>query len=229
MPHPANTHSASTSQHRLGDQPETLRQILDPGVNLAVWRRNSRPAIEKELSVLRAADLPDRRWPTSPALFDEDLSALLTRCGLSPGDFREFRSDVGRIAGLFFEINAGRDFRFRLATVSGNDCGRFHTDTRHLRMLCTYRGAGTEWLTDAQVDQEALRRGASNDAIIRFGEPSRIEPFWVGIMRGESDQGSGGLVHRSPAIAGSGQTRVVFCLDAEPRKTDDRHLTLTTG
>ncbi len=51
--------------------------------------------------------------------------------------------------------------------------------------------------------------------IIRFGEPSEIAPFWVGILKGSKYPGSAGqgLVHRSPPIAESGQTRVVFCLD----------------
>jgi hypothetical protein len=40
----------------------------------------------------------------------------------------------------------------------------------------------------------------------RFGEPSRFEPFGVGILKGDAYPGNAGrgLVHRSPAIAGSG-------------------------
>jgi hypothetical protein len=57
--------------------------------------------------------------------------------------------------------------------------------------------------------------GAPNEHIIRFGEPSRFEPFWVGILKGDAFPGNAGrgLVHRSPQIAGSGRTRVLFCLD----------------
>jgi len=78
-----------------------------------------------------------------------------------------------------------------------------------------YRGPGTEWLTDVQVDRVAQASGAPNECIIRFGEPSQFDSFWVGVMKGNAYPGNAGrgLVHRSPPIAGSGQTRVLFCLD----------------
>jgi hypothetical protein len=35
----------------------------------------------------------------------------------------------------------------------------------------------------------------------------------VGIMRGDPANQGQGLVHRSPPVSGSGQTRVLFCVD----------------
>ena len=94
-------------------------------------------------------------------------------------------------------------------------CHRFHADRTRLRLLCTYRGPGTEWLTEAQVDRWALSNGSANEDIIRFGEPARFMSPWVGIMKGSAYPGNAGhgLVHRSLPIAGSGRTRVLFCLD----------------
>ena len=103
----------------------------------------------------------------------------------------------------------------RLKTTESDDCRRFHVDRTRLRLLCTYQGPGTEWLTDAQVDRAAQRSGAPNEDIVRFGHPSCFRPFWVGVMKGDaySNNAGRGLVHRSPPIAGSGQARVLFCLD----------------
>jgi hypothetical protein len=100
-------------------------------------------------------------------------------------------------------------------TTDDDDCRRYHVDRTHLRLLCTYRGPGTEWLTNDQVERLAQASGAPNEEIIRFGEPSQFEPFWVGILKGDAFPGNArhGLVHRSPPIKGSGQTRVLFCLD----------------
>lgn len=83
-------------------------------------------------------------------------------------------------------------------------------------MLCTYRGPGTEWLPDAQVDRTAQSTGAPNEEIIRFGEPSRFSTFWVGLLKGSAYPGSGahGLVHRSPSVECTDPTRVLFCLDS---------------
>ena len=219
MEHAAAKHLSSTcpSPHRLGHQRNILGQILDPGVNLSLWQRAALPAISRELSSLAPSQLPDERDRTSPATFKEDVRGLLRRQGLEPDDFSHLLADLAQLADVFFPLCGDHVARFRLVTTDGDNCRRFHVDTRHLRLLCTYQGPGTEWLDDAQVDRGALHSGAPNDAIIRFGETSRFEPFWVGIFRGEPGRNGDGLVHRSPPIAGTGQTRVLFSLDADPR------------
>jgi hypothetical protein len=203
------------SPHVTGDRPADLRRILNPGVNLGLWRRPVQPAVARELSLLRASHLPDVRCRTSPASFDDDVSGLLTQQSLDPVAFKHWRADLRRLADLFFSVSGGRDVVLRLETTDDDGCRRYHVDRTHLRLLCTYRGPGTEWLTDAQVDRTAQAGGAPNESIVRFGEPSRFEPFWVGILKGDAYPGNAGrgLVHRSPQIAGTGQTRVLFCMD----------------
>jgi hypothetical protein len=201
--------------HVIGDRPDLLRQILDSGVNLCLWRRPVQPAVTRELLPLQASHLPDVRCLTSPASFDHDVSTLLQRQGLDPIAFQNWHTDLRRVADHFFGVCEGRDVTLRLETTDEDVCRRFHVDHTHLRLLCTYRGPGTEWLTDAQVDRAAQHSGAPNEDIIRFGDPARFEPFWVGILKGQSYQGNAGraLVHRSPPIEGTGQTRILFCLD----------------
>jgi hypothetical protein len=203
------------SPHVTGDRPAELRQILNPGVNLCLWQRPVQPKVTSELSNLCASHLPDVRCRTSAASFDGDVSTLLTQQGLDPVAFKYWREDLRGLANLFFSVSGGRDVVLRLETTDDDGCRRFHVDRTHLRLLCTYRGPGTEWLTDTQVDRTAQTSGAPNECIIRFREPSRFEPFWVGILKGDAFPGNAGLglVHRSPQIAGSGQTRVLFCLD----------------
>ena len=211
-PLPARTPAAP---HVVGDQPDVLRRILEPGVNLSLWQRPAPVQIAAELARLDAADLPDLRCPTSPDSFDHDVSALLRQRNLDPSRFDHWRRDLARLATLFFAVGSGLGVTLRLETTGDDGCRRFHVDRTRLRLLCTYRGPGTEWLSDAQVDRVAQAGGAPNDGMVRFGPPSRFEPFWVGILKGDAYPGNAGhgLVHRSPAIAGTGQTRVLFCLD----------------
>ncbi|MDJ0877534.1 MAG: DUF1826 domain-containing protein [Halieaceae bacterium] len=216
------TAQKAPSPHAMGDSPDVLQHVSRPDVNLSLWRRPQQEAISQELSVLQASHLPEGRYLTTFATFDDDVCAVLRAHGLEPGDFEHFRADLNLLAAHFFRLSEGRKVKFRLVTTDGDNCRRFHVDTRHLRLLCTYRGPGTEWLSNAQVDRAALRSGAPNEAILRFGEPSEMAPFWVGIMKGELDKVGNGLVHRSPPIAGSGQTRVLFCLDAEPLSYAER-------
>jgi hypothetical protein len=204
------------SPHFIADQPTTLDAIHSPGVNLCLWQRPAQPAIIQELSSLQAATLPDVRCSTSPNSFDNDVKTLLQQQDLDPSAFKYWHTDLCRLAELYFSISGNSDATMRLVTTKEDDCPRFHVDQTQLRMLCTYRGPGTEWLTDDQVDRGALSSGASNEAIIRFGEPKKFDLFWVGIMKGNAYPGNAGhgLVHRSPQISGSGKTRVMFCLDS---------------
>lgn len=206
---------ADASSHIIGDHPDVLRQTVNPGVNLCLWQRPAQPSVSGELLPLQAHHLPDVRCRTSPETFDDDVSTLLQRQGLDASAFSHWRSDLRQLADLFFSVSEGRDVTLRLETTDEDGCPRFHVDRTHLRLLCTYRGPGTQWLADAQVDRAAQRNGAVNEDIIRTGEPGQFESFWVGILKGDAYPGNAGhgLVHRSPPIAGSGQTRVLFCLD----------------
>jgi hypothetical protein len=210
---PASTVSALP--HAVGNQADVLQRIHHPEVNLCLWQRPTQPAIIRELASLQASDLPDVRCRTSRDSFDGDISRLLQQQGLDPLAFKHWRIDLHRLADLYFSVSEDRNVTLRLVTTDDDDCRRFHVDLSHLRLLCTYRGPGTEWLTNEQVDRFAHRNGAPNEDIVRFGESSQFEPFWVGIMKGDAYPGNAGrgLVHRSPSIAASGQTRVLFCLD----------------
>ncbi|MCG7946615.1 MAG: DUF1826 domain-containing protein [Candidatus Thiodiazotropha taylori] len=204
------------SPHISGDQPDLLHDIVNPGVNLCLWQRPSQPAIVEELFTLPALALPDVRCMTSLKSFDNDVSTLLQQQDLDPSAFENWRIDLRRVAEHYFSISKSRNVTMRLVTTNEDDCPRFHVDQTQLRLLCTYRGPGTEWLNDQQVDRAAQRSGAPNEEIIRYGEPNVFEPFWVGIMKGNAYPGNAGqgLVHRSPQISGSGKTRVLFCLDS---------------
>jgi hypothetical protein len=206
---------ASTSPHAVGKQPDVLHRILDLEVNLCLWQRPVQQAVTRELSSLQASDLPDVRCSTSLDSFDDDVAKLLQQQGLDPLAYSNWRNDLSRLANQYFSISDDRDATLRLVTTDDDDCRRFHVDHSKLRLLCTYRGPGTEWLTNDQIDRLAQSTGAPNDDIIRFGEPSQFEPFWVGILKGDTYPGNSGygLVHRSPPISGSGLTRVLFCLD----------------
>jgi hypothetical protein len=51
---------------------------------------------------------------------------------------------------------------------------------------------------------------------LRQGQPNRLAPFQVAVLKGERFPGNAGrgLVHRSPPIAGTNTVRVLLCIDA---------------
>jgi len=200
----------------VGDRADVLRHVLDPEVNLCLWQRPAQVAVIREIASLLASDLPDVRCATSLASFDDDVCTLLQQQGLDPSAFSHWRADMLRLADAYFNVSGNNEVTLRLVTTNEDECRRFHVDRTQLRLLCTYRGPGTEWLPDDQVDRMAQATGAPNEAIVRYGEPSQFEPFWAGILKGDAFPGNfgHGLVHRSPPVSGTGQTRVLFCLDS---------------
>lgn len=201
--------------HVIADKPEVLPQILQAGVNLCLWQRPIQKAIVKELAGLEPTDLPDVRCVTSRESFDQDVVALMRQQGLDPLSFPYWRADLRQLADCYFELSQDREVTLRLVTTDEDNCRRFHVDRTHLRLLCTYQGPGTEWLSNDQVDRLAQTSGAPNEAIVRFGEPAEFAGFDVGIMKGDAFPGNAGqgLVHRSPPIERARKKRVLLCLD----------------
>ena len=98
-----------------------------------------------------------------------------------------FAADVARLVALFAGLAQAQRVRLRLDMVTGDACRRWHRDCVPLRLLCTYWGPGTQWLPPAD--------GA--EVLTWPGQPHE-----------------GGIVHRSPRIAGTGVARLVLVLDA---------------
>ncbi|EEE38158.1 hypothetical protein RKLH11_1999 [Rhodobacteraceae bacterium KLH11] len=91
--------------------------------------------------------------------------------------------------------------RLRLDVVTTNACRRFHIDAITARLVCTYRGTGTQY-------------GVSTDG----ADPQRVFTVQTGspiLLRGTlwPAEPPSGLLHRSPPIEGTGETRLVLVLD----------------
>jgi hypothetical protein len=195
---------------------EALSTLLEDNSNLRLWCRGPDPAVSAEVARLASDTFPHVRCVTSAATYDDDIKALFMGCGLKIEDFPHWVADMSRLTTFFCRLAGALPVTLRLETLVSDGCRRFHVDRTHLRLLCTYRGPATEWLRNEQVDWQALARGLPNAAILRTGVPQSWETFWVGIMKGTrfpNSQGKG-LVHRSPPLSGSGQIRLLFCLDA---------------
>jgi hypothetical protein len=85
--------------------------------------------------------------------------------------------------------------------VTTNACRRFHIDAVTARLVCTYRGTGTQY-------------GIGADG----AEPRRVFTVPTGapiLLRGTlwPERPHSGLLHCSPPIEGTGETRLVLVLD----------------
>lgn len=184
--------------------------------SLLLWKRTAIPDIDRELEPLSDDAFPDVRTHLHADRIASSLATLITTQGYdTEAAFPNWLADMTKLAEAFCRQAQGRRVTARLETLAHTGCPRFHVDHSYLRLVCTYRGAGTEWLDDDQVDRVAQRSGAPNEAIVLSGKENRMPTFAVGLLKGSRYPGAadGGLVHRSPTPAPGEPVRVLFCLD----------------
>jgi hypothetical protein len=193
--------------------------LVDP--SLILWRRPERYALQPLLRYYEraeaAGDINSALVSMIVEVGQRRIADLLPPAPKRPIAARSaFAAELRRLIGLFAGIAETTVVRVKLEVEREDRCRYFHTDRVGLRLLCTYRGPGTEWVPDDFVERAALGRG-DNAAIVP--DPHRVErlaPFWVGLFKGDlhPDCPGGGCIHRSPPIGHRRNTaRILLTID----------------
>ena len=184
------------------DRSGGLAAITEPACAAVIWERLSDPGFQDWIDGLDQARLPMARLILNVG---EVRSALADACDTyqtpdSP-ERAQLVEDIVSLASVFADLMKTQHLRLRLSAVDTNACRRFHIDAVTARLICTYRGTGTQL-------------GLSADD----AEPRRILSVPTGVplvLRGSNwpEHPASGLLHRSPPIDGTGETRLVLVLD----------------
>lgn len=118
-------------------------------------------------------------------------------------------NDISASAFIMSEVMRTALLHVRLSVIVTDACHRFHIDNVTVRMLCTYRGAGTQ-LAQTGHDIASLEMPTGSAALLRGA-----------LWRGPAPTG---LLHRLPPLAGTGQTRLLLAIDPEVDHRLDRML-----
>ncbi|MEM8872320.1 MAG: DUF1826 domain-containing protein [Pseudomonadota bacterium] len=186
----------------VADDPASLGAFLKPDCAAAVLRRQTPPDVQNWLDALDQGFLPRGRIIIPPNAVANTVDSLCEVSGLPEGPERAWlRDDIISLADMFADLMSARFLRLRLDVVTTNACRKFHTDAITARLVCTYRGTGTQF-------------GNSTDG----NDPDQVFTVQTGapiLLRGTlwPEQPLSGLVHRSPPIEGTGETRLVLVLD----------------
>ena len=193
-----------------GETPLALSDILNDGVNLAIWQRQLPLHIAEFGALLVALDEPLAESLVIE-LSNEDavpnLRGLASSCRDLEG-YDGFVADVSWLVSAFACLLGAKRIGVRLRLLDKAMCPRFHVDHVPVRLITTYAGIGSQWLREGVMDRRTLGQA---DA-----EPTeRIEQIHCGevaLLKGTKWHGNEGhgLIHRSPAL-----------------KTDERRLILT--
>lgn len=192
-----------------------LERIFDEHVSVAAWRRApnedlarwlERHVPSREITVLERVD------PAAP-----DLAAVLD--AVAPDvDATPLHAFLAELVDVYAILADAERIGVRFCITRGQPCPRFHVDRVGLRLICTLRGPGTEWLDHADVDRRLLGTRDADDARSGLMRPGariqRLEALDVALFKGESWPGNAGrgAVHRSPSPDGT--WRAMVTLDA---------------
>ena len=184
------------------DQPEELTTFLQPSCPAAIWRRQSTPDFQSWVDTLDPMRLPQGRVLLRPSAVRSAMAEMCAEVNTPQCPQRDHLiDDVATLAHVFAEVMDAPYLRVRLQAVTSNACRKFHMDAITARLVCTYRGAGTQY-------------GISVDG----DDPQRVFSVPTGapiLLRGSQwpETPMSGLLHRSPPIEGTGATRLVLVLD----------------
>lgn len=188
-----------SARQTLGESPQVLTEVLQDGVNLAVWQRQLPVHVADFAQVLLSLGQPLAESLTLELQPDDDAPALrgLAAAYADLQGYEGFICDVRWLVGAYACLLDARRVGLRLRALEGAMCPRFHVDHVPARLICTYAGPGSEWLTAPDAVQ--VEQLSTGDVAVLKGER------WLG------NEGQG-LVHRSPAIP-AGQRRLMLTLD----------------
>jgi hypothetical protein len=182
--------------------PDGLSAIRGPGCVAAIWTRQPLPSFRSWIDGLDPDLLPKARVILRPHDVQAAVTTLCDEAGTPAGPERmRLIEDIAAQATIFAGLMDAAFLRLRLDVVRTNACRKFHIDAVTARLICTYRGTGTQY---------GISEGGA--------EPRRVFTVPTGapiVLRGTlwPERPASGLLHRSPPIEGTGETRLVLVLD----------------
>lgn len=122
--------------------------------------------------------------------------------------------DICDISDNFFKTTNSKKIRIQFKIVTTDMCRLFHVDNNIQRLLCTYKGAGTQWLEESNLDRRGLGQGDNNKIVIENSKIKKADEFSLLLLKGKRfSYNTQGAVHRSPPIGPRGKKRVLLKID----------------
>lgn len=194
----------------------SLVRIFEPGVQIAWFER---APVTPIADYLRAVSRHLSAGRSRVVRADENLADF----ELPQHAGREaLLSEIGWLTRVYTDLLGCPSAALRIEALDRPMCPRFHVDRTGIRLVCTLRGPGTEWLHDGWADRSRLGPGsrglADEDSglMLPGAEVERIPTFALGLLKGSLWQGNAGrgAIHRSPQIDPHDAPRVMLSLDA---------------
>lgn len=197
-----------------GQTPQVLSQVLEDGVNLAIWTRQLPVHISDFARLLLSLGEPLAESITLEMAADDTQPNLR---GLASGfsdleGYEAFIAELSWLVSAYACLLGAKRIGLRLRVLEKAMCPRFHVDHVPVRLITTFAGPGSQWLEEGGMDRRQLGQPDAeplDDVCIQ-----QVGIGDVALLKGERWHGNEGLglIHRSPALA-EGERRLILTLD----------------
>ena len=181
---------------------EDLSIVKQTGLSGLIWERPIDPSAQGWIDSISATNLSSVDVVCDIEHLEDKIANICDAAGIpTSGERHWFESDILQLATVFTQNMRAPSVRVRIDVVKDNACSKFHIDNVLARLICTYRGPGTQYgLTFEGEEPEEV------------SSAPRGAPF---LLRGRKwpDNSVAPLRHRSPPIEGTDITRIVLVLD----------------
>jgi len=191
-----------------GPDMDVLQRIREPDVDLAIWERDLPGALRGWLENLPLEQLPCGRVLVKPNAVSGAIRELFEISGTPDApEATAMVDDIGCLSSRFAAIAGCARVDIRLDVLQHDGCWKFHRDRVGYRLLSTYLGPSTQYVAKGDAERALGLQRDYNGAL------QTIPREDVALFKGSLDPNGGGVVHRSPPIAGTGKTRLLLCLN----------------
>ena len=193
---------SATAQVAFVDEKGGLARLFDGHTAGVIWRRRMQEGMLSWLDTLPVDQLPTGHIILPVSKVRSAVTELMNISEMRDCAERQLLlDDICMLAHEFNKLCTSSYLRLRFDVVTTNKCPKFHIDHVAARLLCTYRGVGTEYsfLDDQKRPAEIFP--TPNCAAI--------------VLRGTKwpTDCANNLVHRSPEINDVSETRLLFVID----------------
>lgn len=190
--------------------PLVLSEIYQPGVDFAIWQRQFNAELKQDIANL----LQQQKTFSFRVILRPDEVSEWLKAQWPSSHFSAFQADAQKLVTMFADLFDQTHVGMRLELVDKTLCPLFHMDKVMARMVTTYHGPATEWLTEDNINRQALK-ARQHEQVVR--DPTRLQQAEAGevlLFKGEAwpQEDVQGIVHRS-AQASAENRRLLLTLD----------------
>ena len=176
-------------------------------LGLVIINGEAPPGFDRAIDWLAVDRLPNFRLEGPVALVARWLDSVSKTPGLLSAQ-AWIVADVAAQARRFADMTGTMHLALKLEVIHDNACRKLHHDYVAHRLVCTYRGPGTQWLPRAHEAALGDEREIVPDHWL-----APVSRFAAALFAGVLLPGARPILHRSPPIAGTGEVRLVLTIN----------------